>query len=152
MSQVAIIEITDCAIDVTKLNNINFDGKVYFDINNLSYLNFYKNEKSYINIINDLETRELDMLIFDYEIDLNDYEKIFNIISPLFKAVMYLVDKNIKPNNIKMFISEDCNVGECDFIKINIDFLNYKRSFIDYLSSHSIITTNCFPPIVFSFD
>ena len=151
MSQIAIIEVEDGIVDLTKIKNKSFDEKIYFDIDNLIKLNFFKEKKIYINIVNDLESRELDMLIFDYHIDLKDYKKLFNILSPLFKAVMYFVDGNIKSNNVKLFISEDCNVEDTDFIKINMDCTNLENSFIDYISSHDIIKTNCFPPIVFSF-
>ena len=152
MSQIAIIEIKNDAINnLAKIKNKSFDKKIYFDINNSLKLNFYKSEKTYINIVSDLESQELDMLIFDYNIDLKDYKKIFDTISPLFNVVMYLLDNNIKPNEIKLFISEDCNICDEDFIKINIDCLNFEKSFINYISSHDIITTNCFPPIVFSF-
>ena len=152
MSQIAIIEIDDSSIDLMKINNKSLDGKVYFDINNLIKLDFFNRNKTYINIINDLESRQLDMLIFDYEIDLKDFKKIFEIISPLFQAVRYLINNNIRSNKIKLYISEDCNVEYEDFIKINIDCLNFEKSFIDYISVHNIIKTNCFPPIMFIFN
>lgn len=151
MSQIAIIEIEKNFNKLELLNEKTIDGKTYLDINCLLHLPFFDKSKTYINIINDLESRELDMLIFDYEIELNDYEKIFNIISPLFDLVKYLGKVNQSYKLIKLYISENCNVKYDEFIKVPIDYLNIKESFIDYLYKNNIITTNCFPPLMFVF-
>jgi hypothetical protein len=91
------------------------------------------------------------MLIFDYELSLTDYDKIYDIISPLFKAVMYFIENGVTPKNIRLFISEDCNVEYEDFAEMRIDYKNIKKSFIDFVSAHDILKTNCFPPIMFIF-
>ena len=153
MSQIALIEI-DCKIDnISEINNFSLDGTTFLTTNKKSQLDFLNATKTYINILNDYESNELDMLLFDYEIDLNDYDKIFQIISPIFELSLYLINKyKIDTTEIKLFISEDCNVKYEDFIKININPNDIKGSFIKHLSKHNILEINCFPPIMFCFD
>lgn len=151
MSQVAIIEINNTHLHINTLNNKPVDNNIFFDTHNLYSLPFFKKEKEYVNIVSNLETRELDMLIFDYELSLTDYDKIYDIISPLFKAVMYFIENGVTPKNIRLFISEDCNVEYEDFAEMRIDYKNIKKSFIDFVSAHDILKTNCFPPIMFIF-
>lgn len=153
MSQVALIEINHKIENISEINKFTLDGRTFLTTNKRNQLDFLNVTRTYINILNDYQSNELDMLLFDYEIDLNDYNKIFQIISPLFDLSMYLINKyNIDPNEIKLFISEDCNVKYDDFIRININHKNVKKSFINYFSRNEILEINCFPPIMFCFD
>ncbi len=153
MSQIALIEINHKIESISEINKFTLDGKTFLTTDKKNHLDFMNVTRTYINILNDYESSELDMLLFDYEIDLNDYHKIFQIISPLFDLSMYLINKyNINPNEIKLFISEDCNVKYDDFIRINIHHKDAKESFIKYFSRNEILKMNCFPPIMFCFD
>lgn len=151
MSQIAIIEIDDIVIDCKKICYKEFDGNTQLEIINSYKLNFFNDSKTYINILTDPQSRQLDILIFDYKIDLNDFDKMFDVISPLFTAVEHLINSGIDYYKIKLFISEDDNVEYDDFIKIDTNYLNPRKSFVDYFSTNNVITTNCFPPIMFSF-
>ena len=152
MSQMALIEI-NCKIEnIQEINKFSLDGMTFLTTDQKYQLDFMNVAKIYIHILNDYESNELDMLLFDYEIDLDDYDKIFQIISPIFELSMCLINKyKIDTKEIKVFISEDCNVKYEDFIRININPNDVKGSFIKYLSKNKILEINCFPPIMFCF-
>lgn len=151
MSEIALIEINK-KDTFSEMNKFTIDGKTVLSMDKVIKLDFMDSTKTYINVVNDCGNRELNMLLFDYKINLKDYDKIFQIIVPLFDLSNYLIKRyNINPNEIKLFISEDCNVKYDDFIRININYKDVKNSFIKFFSENNVLKINCFPPIMFCF-
>ena len=151
MSQIAVIEINEDTVDMKKIKNKRIKDALYLDVISSYRLNFFKEGKLYIEIINDLESREFDALIFDFQIDLKDFKKIYEVISPLFDAVRYLIDNRIDPKGIKLYISEDCNADSDDYIEIIVDHNNVEEDFIKFIKNNSVIESNFFPPLSFCF-
>ena len=151
MSQIAVIEINEDTVDMKKIRNKRIKDALYLDVISSYRLNFFKEGKLYIEIINDLESREFDALIFDCRIDLKDFKKIYEVISPLFDAVRYLIDNRIDPKGIKLYISEDCKADSDDYIEIIVDHNNVEEDFIKFIKNNSVIESNFFPPLLFCF-
>ena len=77
MSQMALIEI-NCRIEnIQEINKFSLDGMTFLTTDQKYQFDFMNITKTYIHILNDYESNELDMLLFDYKIDLDDYDKIF---------------------------------------------------------------------------
>lgn len=150
MSQLALLE-----IKTSDNKNLNLENKL-INQNYIAYLidsselklSFVDCENKYYRIV-EKNLKELSILIFDWEIELSDYDGIFNILSPLFEFIDYFVKLGIPSANIKLFISEDYAQNIDDYTIIRLDFNHIKDSFVDYISKNLIININCFPSILF---
>ncbi len=152
MSQLALLEIR-----TSDNKNFNFSNMLIKQ-NYIAYLidafklnlSFANCENKYYKIV-ERHLNELDILVFDWKIDLNDYDSIFNILSPLFEFIDCFIKSGIPSENIKLFISEDYAQDIDDYIIIKLDSDHIKELFIDYISKNLIININCFPSILFVF-